>query len=115
MVFERDREYEWEPSMDPDFELYDELLALDGVTERKADQLSEQYANLPTLSWATWHDEAYIQDEVQINPDFLRDQLWAADLYESYHHFPDCVIRPDRPETTPQSTIPATTPRPTTG
>lgn len=103
-------EYEWEPSMDPDFDMYDELVDLHGVTHRKAETLSEEYPNLPTLSWAAWHDEEYLQDEVKINPGFLRDQLDDADLYASYQHFPERVIRPDRgsaDETAVEALLPA--------
>lgn len=98
---------DWEQSMDPAFDMETELRDLWGVTDRKAAQLSAEYPNLPTLSWATWHDQDYLMEEVQIDADFLRDQLYAADLYESYHHFPERVIRPDRPETAPQPDDPS--------
>ena len=85
--------------MDPKFDMYDALVELWGVTDQKADQLAEEYPNLPTLSWAVWHDEEYIQSEIKINPSFLREQLYDAELYESYQRFPERVIRPGRAST----------------
>ena len=91
-------EPDWEPSMDPDFDLYAELIQIEGVTEKKASALTERYRNLPTLACATHYDEEYLRDDLHISPEYLRDQLQDHDLYTPYTFFPERVIVPEDAE-----------------
>jgi len=78
-------------------DIVDELEQITGVTESKAEKLADEYRNLTTLYWSTWHDRDFIQSEIQINPFFLYKQLSEADLYSNYHSQTDKIERPDRP------------------
>jgi len=66
-----------------------------GVTESKSSSLVDEYQNLATLCWATIYDSDYLQEEIQISGEYLRDQLQEEDLHISYYgeelHIPSRV------------------------
>ena len=77
----------------------DQLLELDGVWQNKAETLHDEYANTPTLNWATWHDRYFLQNTVQIDGFFLYKQLTDHDqLHENFHDKSQLVVYPDRPD-----------------
>jgi hypothetical protein len=83
--------YDYDPEKLPDdlnHDLYEDLRAIDELSDRKAAYLTAQYENAVALSWATNHDRQTLQDEAQIQPSYLRDLLREYDVFTWYNRRP---------------------------